>query len=198
MSRLIFVSQGAEPISLELARLQLRLDAEGSPPEHPLDALASASLAASRDYAEQFTGMDLATRSYEYRIDAFADIDLPRYPVQAIPTITYLDADGVEQPLDSAVYAFDAGQADLDPTARLSLVDGQEWPATNGDAECVRVAFDTGFADIDASPPSPTMPAGILTAMLVHLMALVDDPSGNKPPAVDLLLRPYRRRLGLA
>ena len=42
-----------EPISLEKARLHLRLDTSGSPPSHPDDSLVTSLITAVRENAEE-------------------------------------------------------------------------------------------------------------------------------------------------
>lgn len=198
MSRLILVTDAAEePVSLETARLHLRLDADGSPPSHPLDDLISLAISGARDWAEQFTGLQLVERAYEYRLAAFADpLDLPVWPVRSVEYVAYLDGDGVEQTLDPNDYVFQAG--DDDTPARLVLAAGADWPETDGSEECVRIGLITGYGDPADSPPAPLLPAALRIALLVHVGHAVDHPDQPLPPAVELHLRPHRRRLGLA
>ena len=54
--RLVAYLDDTEPLTLAQARLQCRIDAEGSPPSHPDDDLLAAFVAVAREQVERFFG----------------------------------------------------------------------------------------------------------------------------------------------
>ena len=71
--------------------------------------------------------------------------------MQAVTEIRYLDTAGVVQVLDPAVYTV-TGIGDV---ARISLAQGQSWPATRWHDEAVTVDFIAGFGDSWNDTPEP-------------------------------------------
>lgn len=210
MSLRIVSYPSAEPIDLEEARLHLRVDADGSPPSHPDDSLILGLVSTAREWAESFTGLRIAERTYELRMDAFADtVVLPKRPVQSVEAVTYIDPEGVEQTLDDAVYVFDAGPEDArledDDGATVKLGSDQSWPEIRGNSGDVRIRFVAGYSLPGASPQTAPLPSSIRAAMLLvlgHLYNNREDTSVVKletlPLGATVLLRPYRVLLGMA
>lgn len=201
-----------EPVSLEEARLHLRLDTEGSPPSHPDDPMVEMLIRAAREHAEEFTGRALTDAEYELRIDAFTP--MVRFPLvpAALIEVAYLttemqiDPDSLEEVevtveviVDPAVYVFDDDP--LYPALRLGT--GQSWPSPLVETGAVRIRFSGIYGAV--SSPANVVPDSIRYAILMlvghwytNREAVSDRTLTPVPIAVDALLRPYRIKLGFA
>lgn len=198
MSNVWTISEpSSELITLEEARLHLKLDAEGSPLAHPDDALVEALITAARQSAENFMNAPVGECVRELRLSNFAsEIAIPDRVV-SITAVTYIDTNGSTQVVDSGDYEL-AGT----PAAPIlrPVYDG-EWPTDIRDQDdAVRIRYTTGY-----STGSPnTLPAAIKAAMLLtigHLyanrQAVAEKPAYELPLGVMSLLQPYRRQMGV-
>ena len=185
----------SEPISLSLARLHLRLDTSGSPASHPDDAIVQSLITAVRQNAEDYTGLKIASGTFEVRADSFDDLEisLQTWPVSGITSVSYVDLDGATQTLASSEYTLDT----YTRPARLKAT--TTFPA----AKEVTVRFTAGFTD-GQSPNQYPFPKSIESAMLLMLGHLYDNreavsniQSYERPLGATYLLNPYRINLGL-
>lgn len=192
----------AEPITLEEARLHLKLDAEGSPASHPDDALIETLITAARQHVERYTYLAVAERQVEARVTAFDDdgVDIPVSPVQSIVSVKYVDSSGVEQTVESGDYELGGS---LDGPALL-LKHGSSWPTDVYDrADAVRITVEAGFTM--GSPNDNPLPGPVRAAILLVLTHLYENRAAvqsrqtfHVPLGVESLLWPYRVTLGLA
>lgn len=201
-----------EPITLAEARLHLRVDAYGSPPESDDDEWITAQIPAAREYCERELGRALAPRTLEVGTNAFPAVavdrtagkafTLPFGPVTSVTSVIYTDSDGVDQTLDSAGYA-------LDPYAtpsRVVLTYGSTWPAARASLNSVRIRYVTGYVDAVESPLRPILPRQARAAILLMLGHLYENREATGtdkllelPLGVMSLLElvPGRERLGM-
>lgn len=191
-----------ESLTLEEARLHLRLDAVGSPPTHPDDDLVLALNVAAREHAEYYTSQAFARQSYELALDEFpaGAIDLGVWPVLSVDSVAYVDQAGATQTLDAANYALNNSRK----PASLALAFGTAWPATRVQDAAIKITFTAGRTD-DLSPnPQPT-PKSAKQAMLLMLGHLYENREalGKKDYNVELplgvmaLLQQHRIAIGL-
>lgn len=190
-----------ELITLETARLHLRLDTEGSPPAHPDDALVTALITAAREAAEAYMGAAIVRQTYTLALDAFpsAAIELGAWPVNAITSIAYKDQNNTTQTVSSADYLLD----NYSRPARVALQPGKSWPATAAVANAVIVTFNAGYTTGDSPDPYP-MPKAVQQAMLLtigHLYenreAVTLDKKAELPLGATYLLTPHRIKMGV-
>lgn len=176
-----------EPISLDEAKLQLR--AQSSTTE---DGLIEELIVSARQHVEKYSGLVLIAASATMPVASFAELErMPMAPVREITEVRYLDANGVEQVLDPAVY--ELVQVDGDELRpRLRLAFGKSWPATRSAEDAVRVVADVGYTAV----PSPIIRA--MKILITHwfdnrqLMAAAGD-GAEIPHAASALLTNYRR-----
>lgn len=167
----------AEPLTLEEARLHLRLDATGSPATHPEDALVTALISAARHMAEHACyGRKFITQTWDYVLDTFpaGAILLPIGPVQSISFVKYVDANGDEQTLSSALYQSDL----IGAPARVLPVLGETWPVTRQDTlNTVTVRVVVGYPGDGGSPEDlrANVPWDIKAALLLILGHLYEN-----------------------
>lgn len=173
--RIRVVSQdGVEWISLDEARVYLRVDAYGSPAEHPDDDLIGKLILVARERAENYLGLSLVTKTLEIGLNSFPcapfgvggwpetyGIPLMYGPVQSVQSVSYLD-NGV-----STLY--DTWQVDEFATPqRLYPASDAAWPTlvanvVNGG----RVRYVVGFTHPLESPSPYPMPESIRQGMLL-------------------------------
>jgi uncharacterized phiE125 gp8 family phage protein len=190
-----------EPISLETARDQLRLDTYGSPPVHEDDDLVTALITAAREWCELYLKRALAKQIVTAVSDSFLTVGsvltLPLTPIQSIDSITYVDTNGATQTLATSVYTFDEFNNEI------VLKYGQRYPATRCEANAVIITYTAGHTD-GQSPDNNPCPKPVTQAMLLtigHLYEHRESVDFNNlqelPLGVTHLLQPYRIGLGL-
>jgi uncharacterized phiE125 gp8 family phage protein len=210
----------SEQISLELARAHLRLDAEGSPAEHPDDFwLTEVGIPAAREACESELGRAIAPQTFEIALRGFPGwfpglevysvdglvypwaISLPMSPVESILSVKYVDADGNEQTWDPANFILDTW-SDVNV---IYTATGVSWPPTGVVPNAVKVRYVAGYSLPDDSPLSYPLPKAIKAAMLLmlgHLYEAREATSELKleeiPLGVSSLLERYRLRLSIA
>lgn len=190
-----------EPISLETARLHLRLDTMGSPPSHPDDALVTALITVAREAVENFTELTVAVNDFQLKLDYFADlaIDLGTYPVNSIASITYVDTNGTTRTLPSTDYVLDT----FSKPAQVNLAFDKTWPAVRNQPNAVTVTFEAGYTG-NTSPVSNEVPKTLEQAMLLTITDLYENRGaiGSKqnyeiPIMAQYLMIPYRINMGV-
>lgn len=170
-----------EPITLDEARLHLRVDPVAGP--HPDDPLIAAQLSAAREWAEQYTGRFIAPRTLEAWFTApelRAPFDLPE--ASRVLSLSYVDSLGETVALGPPAIALDG--------ACLRIADAVAWPA----GRAVRVVYVAGG----------DCPAAVRAALLLLVGSLYtnrendsDKRVASVPFGVERLLHPYRINLGV-
>jgi uncharacterized phiE125 gp8 family phage protein len=136
-----------EPITLDEAKVQLKIDAD----ETADDDLIERIIAMARESAEHATARVLLPQTWELALDEFCDeVRLPMPPLISVTTFSYVDADGVTQILLPEAYFLD----DFSEPARLFPAFGTRWPHARHQANSIRVRFQAGYADADSVPAS--------------------------------------------
>ena len=182
----------AEQVTLEQARKHCNITPEGSPPAHDDDALLQdIIIPAAREWAEEFTGLALAPKTYELVLDAFPegdDIELPIGPVTQIDSITYVDEDGATQTLSSGAYTTDLGSE----PAHVWPVYGTSWPATRAQRGAVTVVYVTGHSTTAAIPKA--IRQALLLLVGVEDLSYDDAAKVMGVPIGTVMSRLYRAR----
>jgi len=188
------VQPTSEPVSLAEAQLHLRLDTVGSPPSHPDDTLVQTLISASRENAEQYTGVTIAQASYKVKSPVVSEqVSLQTHPVNSIASVTYEDSDGAVQTVSPSLYTLDNFQR---PARLVFKSDSPGYDLT--------VSFTAGYTDGE-SPNLYPCPAGVKAAMLLLIGHLYENREavnvGNivsqYPLGFLYLLNPHRINMGL-
>ena len=189
----------------------LRLDAYGSPPEYPDAAWITNAIIAAREVAEGLSGLALAPQELELGLNTFPfntcawtdwqGINLHSAPVTGVTAVTYFDAGGTLQTVDSSSYTLDdfASPAIIYPAANTS------WPSTQQVPNAVRVRFTAGYSTPGGSPQTQLLPKSIRAAMLLIVGHLYENRENSTtvkleeiPMGVIALLERYRIRTSMA
>lgn len=140
----------AEPVSLQEAKLELRLitdPADETP--HPDDGRIAGLIVGARRRAEFLTERSLMLQTWELALDQFCEaITLPKPPFVAVTSVKYIDTDGALKTLDPAAYSPDS----YSEPAKLMPVYGGSWPATRRQPNAVLIRYEAGYADASAVP----------------------------------------------
>lgn len=150
----------AEPVTLDEAREWLR------GPEEVDNGLIETLITSARTYFEEHDDRRLITQTYRMTLDRFpiGEIEIPLRPVQAIDRIQYVDDDGVQQTLSTALY-----QADLNAfRVKVKPAYDQFWPTTRfGVYGAVAVEFVVGY--------EAAIPEHLKKALLLHIGHLYEN-----------------------
>ncbi len=212
----VIVHAAGEQITLERARLHLRVDPDNdSPVSHPDDVLISSLITSAREWAEQYTGQTISPKTLELALDLFPGqedenrwrtgrqvddvITLPRGPLQSILSFTYTDGAGDDQEVTD--YQLDTHSE----PPRLKPAAGTSWPAVRTQMNAVRIRYLAGYALSTDSPDTPRLPEVFVQAMLLcigHWYENREEGSVVKleeiPLGAKALLRNHRLHTGLA
>lgn len=125
-------------------------------------------LKTARIMAERSTRRALMPQTWDLVMDGFPypEILVPRPPLIEIVSITYVDADGVEQTLDAADYQVSAPKGPRAGRGRIRPAYGKTWPSTRAQMDAVTVTFEAGYESV-GSPASPDVPDDIIQGMLL-------------------------------
>lgn len=200
------LAPACEPISLQDARLHLRLTDSDPTTEDPLILML---IGAARRYAESYTGRSFITQSWRLVLDEFRTndqgdprIDLDHGPVGAIASVVYRNMAGAAQTITWAA-AQDCIQRSTDgmliadlsgAPARISPAFGCTWPSALPESGAVAVNYTAGYGSAPGA-----VPQGIRQWMLVRVATLFQNRdevslAAGKVQAsrfVDALLDPY-------
>lgn len=160
---------GEEPVTLAMAKAQLRYEEEDVEDSMILELIQSA-----REHVEKYTGTALVPAAVTMTFDTFESMDrLTRAPIQSITSVQYLDANGVQQTLDPSVYEFAIVAADpLRPRIRLAF--NQQWPPIRATDDAVTVSAVVGYS---------VVPKPLIRAVLMFVGLWFDE---RNPVAVDV------------
>ena len=190
MSLTLITAPAIEPISLDEAKAQCRVDGAAD------DALITLYIQAARYACEELLCSALITQDWAQNIDEFqvaGDIKLLKPPVQSIVSVTYIDTAGATQVLAPEAYALDRATG----PGWLFPADGTEWPSTDDVINSVTITMRCGFGDAAASVPGPIRAWMLLTIGTLYAQRESLDASGKVAALpgrfVDGLLDPWRR-----
>ncbi len=187
----------AEPITLDEAKLHLRVDIDDE------DLLIEGLIAAAREWCENYTRRSFVQRTLELRLDCFpAAIKLPRGPIISVTTVKYLDQGGTLQTVSASDY-----QTDLySVPGRVMPIFGGVWPTPKyGSLNAVVVEYEAGYAHGAGSPTelAENVPSAVKSAMKLMIghwfqnresVAMNVAPPTEVPLAVKQLLAPLEIR----
>lgn len=146
MGLVLITPPAKEPVSLEEAKLHLRVDISDD------DALISGLVQAARERAEDILRRALITQTWELTLDRFPsgnELELPLPPLQSVASIKYTNSDGNENEFSSDDYVVDTAEE----PGKVVLAYGSTWPSvTLYPTGAVKVRFIAGYGEAVAVP----------------------------------------------
>jgi len=143
--------------------------------------------------AENFLRRSLLAQTWKWTVDKFPTwwFNLPRNPVTAVSSITYVDSDGATQSLSSSLYRLVTNGT----PARLEPAWGETWPTIRPVTDAVTITFTAGYG-----AAASAVPMSIRQAVLLIIEQHYDAYRGagdqrrmqQRQMAIERLLNPYR------
>jgi uncharacterized phiE125 gp8 family phage protein len=183
-----------EPVGLAETKEWCRVDTGDG------DATILSMIRAARQHiadVDGYSGLVLITQTITWSMDVFPGItaEFPRWPVQAVSSVKYYDANNVLQTVAGTVYQIDAASK----PARLMLQSGQSWPASYPRPGAVQIAFTAGYGDEPEDVPETLRVA--VKALVAHWHEyrepVVDGQVYEVPYHVTCLVAPHRLHFGV-
>lgn len=137
----------ATPFDVEELKTFLRINGLTDAYE---DALLELLIKAAVGVCESYCRIALIQQTWQAKLDAFCDeIVLPRPPLIAVSSITYVDSAGATQTVDSSVYQLDS----FNRPGRVLLAYNQSWPSTRAQNQAVTITWTAGYGTDGTSVP---------------------------------------------
>jgi uncharacterized phiE125 gp8 family phage protein len=144
MAHKIITAPASEPVSLDSAKLNSRVDGVLE------DSWFTDAIQSAREQAEHRTGRAFINRTIEFVLDAFPTdgILVPISPVGSIVSVKYIDSLGVETTISSGEYTLD------NYGLKQWILPVTEWPVAYDGANAVKIQVIAGYGATDASVPA--------------------------------------------
>ncbi len=185
MTLILISGPAEEPVTLDEARAQLRLDGTDE------DALLTALVTSACAVLEAETRRAFVTQSWRLVLDLWPrrGIAIPLAPVSGIARLALIDADGAFETLDPSLY-----ETALEGDAPRIVATGA-WPAPRRRVGGIAVDFVSGYGAAGAVPAPLKQALLLLAAHWFETrtpVAFGETPS-EIPLTVAALVAPYRR-----
>lgn len=155
---------GSAPVTTTEVKAQLAINFSDD------DTLLAALIAAATDMAENITGRQLMTQTWDHWFDEFPEqILLPIAPIASVGSVKYYDGTNTQQTLSSSLY-----YADLHSYPAV-IKPVTTWPATYDKPNAVTVRITAGYASADL------IPAGIKQGILMLIGHLYENREATAP-----------------
>lgn len=178
----VITPPGVEPIAVAEAKAHARILTDAD------DAQVAALVRAARRHAEARCNRSFAVQTYEATLDAFPGvrtaIELPRPPLVAVDSVTYVAGDGTPTVLDPSSYRVVPGTPGV-----VEPAVGSAWPTAAPGTASVFIRYSAGW-------PTEQLPEDARLAMLMLIAhwydrrepIVVGSSVAALPFAVDALL----------
>lgn len=157
------------------------------------DALLALLIKSAVGVCENYCRIALIQQTWTAKLDGFcSEIILPRPPLIAVTSITYVDGNGDTQTLDSSVYQQDT----FSRPGRIFPAYGRSWPTTRDQKQAVTVTWTAGYgADGTTVPENLKNGLKLLCGAFYAMREELDLGKTNEIPlpwAVRLLFDQYQ------
>lgn len=177
----VTISPTAEPITLEEAKMHLRVDGEDE------DLYITALIQMAREVCENYCNRAILTQTVTLKMQNFPDCKIPlRFGnIQSITSIKYFDREDQEQTIDAADYVLHS----LYESYIIAPAFEKSFPLTRGDIGNITVTYVAGWT------AATKVPAAIRHAMLLTIGEMYENREDAKRMATTAsmrLLNPYK------
>ena len=132
-----------EPITLDQVKAQCRVTGDDE------NALLEGQISAARDAIQEYIEMQYLPATWELTLDQFDDpIELPRWPLQSIVSVKYIDGLGVLQTEPATTYE---AVTNIYP-GKVRLAYNKIWPSYRSQPDAIRIQYVAGYTSIAAIP----------------------------------------------
>lgn len=183
----LYAAPAEEPVTLGEAKAHLRIEHDSD------DDKLNALIQAARQWAEEYLWRGIVTQTWEATLDAFPDsgvIELAKGHLGSVTHVKYLDTNGVEQTLSTALYTADG----LSVPPKIRLTYGESWPTTRDVWNAVTVRYVVGWAVADVPEPIRQGILLLVSEMYEHRTPTTYGQISQLPFAFRALLAPYQLR----
>ena len=168
-----------EPITLEEVKLHLKIDTADD------NTLITDLIKTARMLIEKETKRAFITQTWQMYFDLAPHvIEIPKPPLQSVESITVIDSDGEETPVDPGDYMVDASE---NSPGRVTPKIGYIWPYHRGFASFV-VEFEAGYGDDPEDVPEDLRQA--ILYLVAYLYEHRED--GGIPDSIKKMIFPYK------
>jgi uncharacterized phiE125 gp8 family phage protein len=145
------VEPTTDPVSVSEARDHCRIDVSDE------DSQVLRWIKAATKYAEERLRRQFITATWRLGLDGWpcrsddnplGAIKVPRPPLLAVSSITYVDANGTTQTWDAANYRVDI----YSEPGRITPIFGGTWPSARSVVDAIAVTYTSGFGAASAVP----------------------------------------------
>lgn len=152
MYRLDLVSAPAtEPVTVAEAKTQLRIDTNND------DAYLATLITTARETAESYSGRAFITQTWKMWMDCWPDIDpnhygtayyinMPKSPLQSVTHIKTYSSDDTATTFSIDNYRVSTYSGLFSKPGRISLINGNVWPAYTRDTDGIEIEFVCGYS----------------------------------------------------
>ncbi|MEF2551994.1 head-tail connector protein [Aurantimonas sp. A2-1-M11] len=186
----LITAPAALPVALVEAKKHLRVDHDDE------DNLITAYIEAATAHLDGYSGVlgrALINQGWRQDFDGFCRILRLPLPNVSAAAVTYDDASGAEQTVDSGTFRILSDHLSAYVAASLDTV----WPSARVDAGSVRVTFTAGYGEAAEDVPAPIRSAILLMiGDLYENRATVSERGSGRidmSTTVERLITPYRR-----
>lgn len=181
------VAPATTPVSLSDVKAHCRVSHNDD------DTVLTSLLNAAVGYLDGWHGVlgrCLVTQTWRQDFAGFSScMRLPLGPVASITSITYYDADNVQQTLSAGVYGLFTDERG----SYAGLKPGQSWPSVYSRADAVSVTFVAGSAAADVPAPIKAAIMLLVGHWNENREAVTAGSMSELPLAVNALISPHRR-----
>jgi len=132
-----------EPLTLSQVKRHCRVSIDDDD-----DLVTEDLIPAVRDRCELVTGRQLVEATWDLRLDSFpcdGTIDVPKPPLIAVVSVTYIDTAGATQTWAANQYQVDLPSGARSARGRIAPAYGVIWPSTRVQLNAVTVRFRAGY-----------------------------------------------------
>jgi uncharacterized phiE125 gp8 family phage protein len=184
MALTIKTAPATEPVSLDEAKLHLRVDSTDD------DVLIQSYIKAARIYAEGVQNRAFVTRTYELWLDSFPSVDYIELPMPPVISLTSIDVYDTANSKTADTTLTNYFLDTKNEPGKIVLAYNCSWPSTTlRSVNGICITFVSGYGVSELVPETVKAAIKLLVGHFYeHREAMTDKPLTEVPLAVNSLL----------